>query len=292
MSGAVLFDTPGPRAKRRIAIANVLGAVLGLGIIGFVLWKLGTEGQLDSSLWSTLFTSNAWRNFFLPGLQNTIVAALYAVVLAMAFGLFFGLGRLAPYAPVRWIAGAVVEFFRAVPVLIMMIALWLGLGFAKVLPAASVPLVAVVVALMLYNGAIIAELVRSGVHGLPKGQREAALSVGMTHDQSLRLVQLPQALLAMLPSLVSQFVIILKDSALGYMVTFNEFLQLSRQLGAGNGNMLQALVLCAAVFIVLNWILTKSADRVATLLSSRTSGETAPRVPLPAQRGAGGMVEG
>lgn len=291
MSGAVLFDTPGPRARRNIAIANVLGALLGLGIVGLVLWKLGTEGQLELSRWSSLFTSNAWRNFFLPGLQNTIVAALYAVVLAMAFGLFFGLGRLAPYAPVRWVAGAVVEFFRAVPVLIMMIALWLGLGFAKVLPAPDVPLVAVVVALMLYNGSIIAELVRSGVHGLPSGQREAALAVGMTHNQSLRLVQLPQALLAMLPSLVSQFVIILKDSALGYMVTFNEFLQLSRQFGSGNGNMLQALVLCAVVFIVLNWLLTRAADRVAAFMSSRTAGETTPRAPLPAQRGGGDMVE-
>lgn len=285
MSQAVLFDTPGPKAKRNILIANIGGGILVALVLALIVWKLGQEGQLEASRWSSIFTSRAWQNFFLPGLQNTIVAALYSVVLAVAFGLVFGLGRLAPYAVVRWIAGAVVEFFRAVPVLIMMIALWLGLGFAKVIPSSDVPLVAVVVALTLYNGSVIAELVRSGVFGLPKGQREAASAIGMTHTQSLRLVELPQALIAMLPSLVSQFVVILKDSALGSIVTFNEFLQLSRQFAAANSNMLQVLVLVAVVFILINWLLTKLADRVARRLSNRTAASTKPAL-VPGNVGA------
>lgn len=285
MSQAVLFDSPGPRARRNILVANLVGGLLIATVLGLVIWKLGQEGQLDATRWTSLFTSNAWVNYFLPGLQNTLVAAFYSIILAVAFGLVFGLGRLAPYAPVRWVAGIVVEFFRAVPVLIMMIALYFGIGIAKVIPSSQVPLVAVVVALTLYNGSVIAELVRSGVHGLPKGQREAAAAIGMTHNQSLRVVELPQALIAMLPSLVSQFVVILKDSALGAIITFNEFLQLSRQFGAANGNMLQALIVCAAVFILINWLLTKLADLVARRLSKRTSGRTAPATPLPAQTG-------
>ncbi|PWD50054.1 amino acid ABC transporter permease [Serinibacter arcticus] len=285
MSQAVLFDAPGPRARRNILIANIVGGLLIAGVLGLVVWKLGQEGQLDAARWTTLFTSNAWVNFFLPGLQNTLVAAFYSIILAVVFGLLFGLGRLAPYAWVRVIAGAVVEFFRAVPVLIMMIALYFGLGLSQVLPSEQVPLVSVVAALTLYNGSVIAELVRSGVHGLPKGQREAASAIGMTHGQSLRMVELPQALIAMLPSLVSQFVVILKDSALGAIITFNEFLQLSRQFGAGNGNMLQALIVCAAVFILINWLLSKVADLAARRLSKRTSGRTAPGTPLPAQVG-------
>lgn len=288
MSASVLFDSPGPKGRRTIALMNAIGVLIALAVIGLILWKFGQEGQLQASRWTSLFTAGAWTNYFIPGLRNTIVAAVYAVVLALAFGLFFGLGRLAPYRWIRVISGVIVEFFRAVPVLIMMIALWLGLGYAKVdfIPATQVPVVAVVVALMLYNGSIIAELVRSGVHGLPKGQREAAAAIGLTHNQSLAFVQLPQALLAMLPSLVSQFVIILKDSALGYIITFNEFLQLSRQFGAANGNMLQALVVCAVVFILINWLLTKFADWVAHRLSHRTSGRTTPHTPLPAQRAA------
>lgn len=291
MTQAVLFDTPGPRARRNILVFNVLGGLLAVGVLGLVLWALGQEGQLEATRWTSLFTSNAWVNYFLPGLQNTLVAAFYSVILAVVFGLVFGLGRLAPLAPVRWIAGIVVEFFRAVPVLIMMIALYLGLGFAQVLTPSDVPLVSVVVALTLYNGSIIAELVRSGVFGLPKGQREAAAAIGMTHHQSMRLVELPQALIAMLPSLMSQFVVILKDSALGYIITFNEFLQLSRQFGAANGNMLQALIVCAAVFILLNWILTKLADVVARRLSHRTAGATKPGTPLVAQTPQDGKVD-
>lgn len=290
MSQAVLFDTPGPRARRLTLIANVIGAVVVLAVLALVLWKLDQEGQLELTRWTSLFSSGAWLNYFLPGLQNTIVAAFYSVILAMVFGLVFGLGRLAPLAPVRWIAGTVVEFFRAVPVLIMMIALYLGIGFAQILPPADVPLISVVVALTLYNGSIIAELVRSGVFGLPKGQREAAAAIGLTHGASLRLVELPQALIAMLPSLVSQFVVILKDSALGYIITFNEFLQLSRQFGSANGNMLQALVVCAAVFILINWMLTKLADLVARRLSRRTAGSTKPQAIVDNTGAAGGEV--
>ncbi|GMA31756.1 amino acid ABC transporter permease [Litorihabitans aurantiacus] len=288
MSQAVLFDTPGPRARRNILVANVIGGVVAAGIVGLVLWKLGQEGQLAAGRWTSLFTGSAWMNFFLPGLQNTIVAALYSVVLAVVFGLVFGLGRLAPLAPVRWLAGMVVEFFRAVPVLIMMVALYIGLGAFGVVSPRDVPLVSVVVALTLYNGSIIAELVRSGVFGLPKGQREAAAAIGMTHGKSLRLVELPQALIAMLPSLVSQFVVILKDSALGYIITFNEFLQLSRQFGGGNGNMLQALIVCAVVFILINWLLTRAAALVARRLSRRTSGRTQPRLVNAGAAGAAG----
>lgn len=293
MSASVLFDSPGPKGRRNIAIMNAIGLLLALALVAVILMRFGQEGQLEASRWTSLFTANAWRNYFIPGLRTTLLAAVYAVVLALAFGLAFGLGRLAPYRWIRIICGVTVEFFRAVPVLIMMIALWLGLGYAKLdfIPSARVPLVAVVVALMLYNGSIIAELVRSGVHGLPKGQREAAAAIGMTHNQSLAYVQLPQALLAMLPSLVSQFVIILKDSALGYIITFNEFLQLSRQFGAANGNMLQALILCAVVFIIINWMLTKFADWVARRLSHRTSARTTPHVPLPAQRARDEVLE-
>lgn len=282
MSGAVLFDTPGPRARRNIRIANIIGAAIVVAIVAVVMWRLAAMGQLEASRWSPLLTENAWVNYFLPGLRNTLLAAVFAVVLAIVFGMVFGLGRLAPFAPVRWIAGTVVEFFRAVPVLIMMIALWLGLARSGLVPPENSPLIAVVVALTLYNGSIIAELVRSGVHGLPKGQREAGAAIGLTHNQSLRLVELPQALIAMLPSLVSQFVIILKDSALGQIITFNEFLEASRRFGSGN-SMLPALVLCAVVFILINWLLTKFADRIAQRLQRRTSAKAAPHVPLPAQ---------
>ncbi|ACQ80696.1 polar amino acid ABC transporter, inner membrane subunit [Beutenbergia cavernae DSM 12333] len=290
---SVLFDAPGPRARRNAWIANGVGILLLAGIAVVVLTRLGEKGQLDPDKWLPLFTSRSWLNFFLPGLQNTLVAALYAIVLALAFGLLFGLGRLAPLAPVRWVCGTVVEFFRAVPVLMMMIVIYLGLGFSRVVDASLVPLIAVVGGLTLYNGAVIAELVRSGVFGLPRGQKEAAYAVGMTHGQSLRVVELPQALLAMLPSLVSQFVVILKDSALGSWVTYGELLQFSRQLGTSDGNLLQTLLTAAVIFIVINYVLTRAAQYLASRISRRTAARTTaapPAVLAGSARGTAGAA--
>lgn len=280
---SVLFDAPGPKARRTIMISNLVTLAAVLVLVVLVLMKLNEQNQLEPNLWLRAIDGNAWANYYLPGLQFTLQASGIAVVTSLAFGLLFGFLRLAPFGPIRWFAGVVVEFFRAVPVLVMMVFLYFF--FARVVAGngamspQDAPYYAVIVGLTLYNGAVIAELVRSGVKSLPKGQREAAAAIGMTSNQSLRLVEVPQALTAMLPSLLSQFVVIIKDSALGYLIGFYELLQYSRQLGSGHGNMLQSLIVAALVFIIINFILTWVATRLSRRLSSRTSGETAPATP-------------
>lgn len=270
---SVLFDVPGPRARRRVFIANVVAAVVVAGIGVWVLARLGTKGQLAPSMWAPFLTAQAWESYLLPGLRATLAAAAYAIVGALALGLLLGLGRLSPSRTFRILCGVVVEFFRAVPVLLMMIFFWLGLALTGTVPRDVLPLVAVVIALVLYNGAVVAELVRSGVHGLPRGQREAALAVGLSHRQSLRSVEVPQALLAMLPSLVSQLVVILKDSALGYIITYPELLAKGRLLGVQNGNVVPSLIVVALIFIVINYTLTWVAGRLARRLGARTAGK-------------------
>ena len=272
----VLFDVQGPRARRTTAVLNVVGVLLVASLAWAVLGKLADQGQLDATKWASLFTGRAWENFLLPGLVQTLKAALLAVVLSVAFGLVFGLGRLSQLAPVRWVSTAVVEFFRAVPVLVMMIFFYLGIGRADLVEPAAVPFWAVVLGLMFYNGSVIAELIRSGVHQLPKGQREAGLAIGLTPSRTLRLVELPQALTAMLPSMVSQFVVILKDTALGYIITYPELLASARRLGSGDGNILQALFVAALVFVVINYLLTVLAAWLSRFLSYRTAGPTRP----------------
>ncbi len=277
---SVLFDAPGPKARRNVLIANVVALIGVAVVVWIVLGKLSERGQLEPSRWINAVDGNAWSNYYLPGLQFTLQSAAIAVVSSVVFGLVFGFLRLAPFQPVRMLSGLVVEFFRAVPVLLMMVffyQVFAMLGRAGVIPSADGPYFAVIVGLTLYNGAVIAELVRSGVRSLPKGQREAAAAVGMTPNQSLRLVEVPQALVAMLPSLLSQFVVILKDSALGYLIGFYELLQYSRQLGSGQGNILQTLVVAALVFIVINFLLTWVATLLSRKLSSKTAGGTRPR---------------
>ncbi|THJ66042.1 amino acid ABC transporter permease [Arthrobacter echini] len=266
----VLFDAPGPRTRRTILIFNILGVLIALALLAWIVSALADRGQLAASMWTPFLQARTWEFFILPGLLNTLKAAGIAIVTSVAFGLLFGVGRLSHLAPIRWVAGTVVEFLRAVPVLLMMIFFWLALGRSGAVEPQNAPLIAVILALTLYNGSVIAELVRSGVHGLPKGQREAGMAIGLTRNQSLRNIEVPQALIAMLPALISQFVVILKDSALGYIITYPELLQYTRRLGVGEGNVIPSLLVAAAIFILINFALSTLATRMSSLLSFRT----------------------
>ncbi|PZR55414.1 amino acid ABC transporter permease [Xylanimonas oleitrophica] len=274
MSSSVLFDAPGPRGRRNMMVGNALGAVVVLGILAWVLLVLHQRGQLAPDLWRPALDARAWEFYYLPGLQNTLRAAAFATVGAVVFGIVFGMGRLSEFRVVRWLSSVVVEFFRAVPVLLMMVFfnVLFGMFFRGVV--ADSAFTAVVVALVLYNGSVIAELVRSGVGNLPKGQGEAGLTIGLTRGQTLRSVQLPQALIAMLPAVVSQLVVVLKDSALGQLIGYADLLRSGQILASGAGNPLQVLIVVAVLFIVLNYLLSWVAHLLAGRLSSRTSGKT------------------
>jgi glutamate transport system permease protein len=271
MTASVLFDTSGPRARALARVGNVVSALAVLAGLGWVASVLYAKGQFELSLWQNALSAEAWQFYYLPGLQNTLRSALFATVGAVVFGIVFGVGRLSQIRAVRWFSGVIVEFFRAVPVLLMMIFFYMFFS-AQAQWIADRPFAAVVVALVLYNGSVIAELVRAGVGNLPKGQGEAGLSIGLTPGQTLRSVQLPQALVAMLPAMVSQLVVVLKDSALGQIILYPELLRSAQILTSKEQNPLQGLVVVAIVFIVINWLLTVLAHRLARLLSSRTAG--------------------
>jgi glutamate transport system permease protein len=271
MSSSVLFDAPGPRSRALIRGGNVLGALVALGVLVWLLVQLNAKGQLSWELWGPALSARTWQYYLVPGLINTLRAAAYAIVGALAFGMIFGMGRLSQIAPVRWVCGVVVEFLRAVPVLLMMVFFY-GLFGQMFRGLEDKAFLAVVVALILYNGSVIAELVRSGVGNLPNGQGEAGLAIGLTQGQTLRSIQLPQALVAMLPAMVSQIVVVLKDSALGQIIGYDELLRSGVIVYSGDGNPLQILAVVAVVFILLNLLLTVVAHRLSKLLSSRTAG--------------------
>ncbi len=284
---SILFDAPGPRARARHRVLTGVGFLLAAATVGGILWKLGQAGQLEPALWTALFQADVWTEYVVPGILKTLQAAAVSIVLAVVFGLVFGMGRLSPVAPVRWVCGIVVEFFRAVPVLLMMYFAFRLYTVNNVFGVDFNSFYAVVTGLTLYNGSVIAELVRSGVHQLPKGQSEAGLSVGLTPAQTLRSIQLPQALTAMLPALVGQLVVILKDTALGVAITYPELLQQTRDLGTAYGNVIPAYVLAAVLFILVNYALTVLAGRVERRINRRgkTAGGAAAAAVLPAAPG-------
>ncbi|OFE16485.1 amino acid ABC transporter permease [Humibacillus sp. DSM 29435] len=273
-SEIVLFDAPGPKARRRHAILTVVGIVIALAIAWLVLRKMGEANQLEKSLWTPFVTDpEVWTQYLLTGLWGTIKAAALSVVFAGIFGLVFGMGRLSGNRWISGLCGAVVEFFRSVPVLIMMVFAYFGyFATSDLVSASTAPLASVVLALTLYNGSVIAELVRSGVFSLPSGQREAGLSIGLSPSQTLRSIQLPQALTAMLPALVGQLVVVLKDTALGVVITYPELLNAAKTLGSAYANTVPAYIVAALIFIVINYALTRVAAAVERWLKSRGQG--------------------
>ncbi|MFJ2620593.1 amino acid ABC transporter permease [Glutamicibacter sp. NPDC087344] len=266
---SVLFDAPGPKAKRRIMLLNIVGVLVLAGLVVYLVIGLNAAGQLVPEKWNVFLKGTVWSDYLLPGLLKTLQSAAISIVTSLIFGFLFGMGRLSHNKVLNWISTVIVEFFRAVPVLLMMLFLWIMLARSGWVEAQDSPFYAVVIGLTLYNGSVIAELIRSGVHGLPRGQREAGIAIGLTRSQSLRLIEIPQALTAMLPALISQFIVILKDSALGYIINYNELLFNGKLVGTGNSNLFQSLVIVALVFIILNFALSKLAAMVSARLSSR-----------------------
>ncbi len=290
---SLLFDAPGPRARARYRLLTVVGLLLAAGVLGLALWKLGQSGQLESAMWSRfVLTSDVWTQYLVPGIIKTLQAAALSIVLALVFGLVFGMGRLSHLAPVRWFCGVVVEFFRAVPVLLMMYFAYGVYAVNNVFGVDYNAFYGVVTGLTLYNGSVIAELVRSGVHQLPRGQSEAGLSIGLSRGQVLRSIQLPQALTAMLPALVGQLVVILKDSALGTAITYPELLQQGRDAGTAYAAVIPAYVVVALIFIVINYALTVVAGRVERRINrrGRAAGGTITNAMPGAPGGTGAMA--
>lgn len=269
-----LFDAPGPKGRRNLLIMNIAGAAFIALIAALIIVLLAKKGQLAASAWSPFLTSVVWTEYLLPGLFATLKAALVSIIASNILGLILGVGRLSTIRPIRWVCGLLVEFFRAVPVLVMMIFFYFFLSHlaAKTgaLDPSMTPFLGVVLGLTLYNGSVIAELVRSGVAILPKGQREAALALGLPPNKSLRYVELPQALMAMMPAMVSQLVVILKDTALGYIIVYPELLRQARLVGTSSQNLLQALVIVGLMFIIVNTALGEAAHALSRKMSKRT----------------------
>ncbi|MEV8432751.1 amino acid ABC transporter permease [Streptomyces chartreusis] len=258
---SVLYDSPGPRAKRRNVVISVVFFAL-LGLLAWFVWdKMDEKGQLEWALWKPFTESQAWTTYLLPGLLDTLKAAALAMVIALPLGAFFGIARMSDHRWVRIPAAWVIEFFRAIPVLLLM--LFANEFYNRWTDVSSEqrPLYAVVTGLVLYNASVLAEVVRAGILSLPKGQSEAAMAIGLRKGQTMRTILLPQAVTAMLPAIVSQLVVIVKDTALGgVMIGFTELLNARQTLAAFYANVIPSFVVVAIIYIVLNFILTSFAS--------------------------------
>jgi glutamate transport system permease protein len=260
MSGAsVLFDAPGPRARVRNHVATAVTVVVIALVVWIVFTKLAAADQLSAEKWEPFATSDLWQTYVIPGILGTLKAAGLSIVLALILGVLLGVGRMLTHSFVRLPCAVIVELFRAIPVLILMIFAYFAYSRYDVFPSEYATLAGVVTGLTLYNGAVIAEIVRAGVNALPRGQSEAASSLGLSWGQTMRSILLPQAITSMLPVLVSQLVVVLKDTAIGVAITYLELVGQAQNIGAQYRNYIPALMVIAVVYIAVNFSLSTFA---------------------------------
>jgi len=271
MTTPVLYDVQGPRGRRRVLVSSVIGGLILLGLLALAARRLAANGQFDSDKYKPFFNEPLLYRRLWEGLTNTLHAAVYAMVLATLLGVVLAFGRLSQRRFLRLPVIAVIEFFRGVPLLLLIFALFLA--FPIVVHTDLPALWALVVALTLYNGAVIAEIIRAGVQSIPKGQTEAASAIGLSRGQTLRIVLLPQAVRVMLPALISQLVVLLKDTSLGFVIGYSELLRTGGQLVQVLRNPLQLYILVALVYIVINSCLSALAGYLEGR-QRRTSGKT------------------
>ncbi|GAA3819750.1 MULTISPECIES: amino acid ABC transporter permease [Amycolatopsis] len=257
----VLFDVPGPKARARHRVLAVVGSLIVAAVIAYIIWRFIDSGQFSARRWEWLQYAQVQRDL-VDALLATLQAFALGAVLALVFGAIFAAGRLSDHAWVRGVSTAVVEFFRAIPLLILMFLFYYG---APVLGVSLPPFAAVVLGLTLYNGSVLAEVFRAGILALPRGQSEAAYALGMRKTQVMTLVLIPQAVRSMLPTIISQLVVLLKDTALGFLVTYPELLYYARYIGSQGTfgrPIVPSTLVVAAMYIALCLLLTALANYI------------------------------
>jgi glutamate transport system permease protein len=302
---STLYDAPGPRARRITLIGSVI-AVLAIlaGAYFFVYRPLDADGQFTMEKWGALIDPSD-DNFNLlwgriaDGFLATLTAAVLAVIASIVLGTLLavlrvqlkGLARrnyvgLPPVVAVllrvltialNAISRAFVEVFRGLPVVITILFAWLGL------PQLGLDfdnkLWYLVIGLVLYNMVVIGEILRSGMEGLPPGQREAADAIGLSPLQTTLLILLPQAYRVMLPALISQLVVVLKDTSLGFIIGYEEVLRISSQVVQVLDNPIQMYVVVGTIYILINYGLSKLAGYVQRRLARGAKTRDTPVAP-------------
>lgn len=224
----LLYEPPGPIARRRNRLISVIGVLLLSGCLMAVGHRLDASGQFDAKRWD-IFLHPGTLRFLFDGLMATLLAALISMVLAFSLAMPLALARLSSRLWLRTLAASYIGCFRAVPLLLLILFTvillpsiglnWSALGY-------------LIFGMVLHHSAMAAEIIRAGILSLGRGQREAALSIGMREHQAMVWIVVPQALKLMLPALISAVLAIVQDTSLGYIIPYEELLRRSQQISS------------------------------------------------------------
>lgn len=294
MSQSVLYDAPGPRARRRSQITSVVAAVLIAAGLAWLIFTLAAPrvtaggstqtGLFDPSRWDIFLDLATWRAIW-RGAIATLQMAAVAAVLAMVIGVLFSFGRTARTGWIRVPTSVLLEFFRGMPLLLMMLFVLLVFSTGSFWAG--------VIALAVYNGALIGEILRAGIRALPRGQSEAGLAIGLTPIATRFLIEFPQAFRQMLPIIIAQMVVLLKDTALAYVVGYSELLRIvvnNLSNFYGNRYFFSLFFVVLVVYLAINLTLSWIARFVARRTGSRSV--TDARIPGRGIFGMAGVGQG
>ncbi|MFH8489814.1 amino acid ABC transporter permease [Streptomyces longisporoflavus] len=257
MSANVLFDAPGPKARVRNIIYSIVGSAALLGGLVWIVLRLNSKGEFEGDLWD-IFNYTGIQQNILDALVATLKVFALAGVFSLIFAVVLCVARLSEHKPVRWVAVAFIDLFRSIPLLITIFAFWVGLV------GDMTPFWALVIGLTIYNGCVQAEVLRAGINAVPKGQKEAAYALGLRKTQVMATVLFPQAVRSMLPTIISQLVVTLKDTSLGFFVLYPELLHSARLIANNtpvNGvyPFVQTVTVFGAIYIGLCMLLSSLA---------------------------------
>ena len=244
-----LYEAPGPKTRKRVVIGTVISLVLLALGIAFVIRQFYINDQLNPRYWSFFLRWTTWR-FLLRGLLGTVKVAIMAGIIAMILGLLLMLGRISPNRVLSGICHVVTDLFRSLPSLLLIY------FFFLVIPKYGLRMPAfwmITVPVALAASGVLAEVFRAGVNAVPKGQTEAAMSLGMTHGKIIRKIVLPQALRIVVPSLVSQLVVVVKDTTVAYVVSYPDLMQNARVLISNYDALVSMYFVVALIYIAINY---------------------------------------
>ena len=266
-----LYEDPGPVGRRRNAIVGIVSTVAIFAIIGFCVLQLARQGAFNAEIWSVLGRADL-ITLVLEGLLATLKAGLLCAVLSLLCGVILVFGRLSEKPWLSRGVAALIEVFRGVPPLLFVFFIFLGL------PAVGISLSTfwtLVIGLTCYNAPAVAEIYRAGIQALPEGQSQAGYSIGLRRGQVFTLVILPQVIWPTLPAIISQIVMIMKETALGFIIGYEEMLRRAQASVEylGGQYAIAIYVLVAGIYICICLMLSG----LATLLARRWRNDERPR---------------
>ena len=254
-----LYEAPGPRTRRLIAVGTTVSALLVCALLALVVRQFYVTGQLVPRYWSFFAEWPIWR-FLLQGFVGTVEVALTAGAIALVLGLALMLGRTSGVRPLSAVCRVVTDFFRGVPSLLLIY------FFFLVVPQYGIRMPAfwmLTLPVALAASGVLAEVFRAGVNAVPKGQVEAAYSIGLSRWKTMRLIVLPQAIRYVIPSLIAQLVVVVKDTTVAYVVSYPDLMQNARVLITNYDALLSMYLVVSVIYILINFAINKASVYVA-----------------------------